>query len=240
MYLSHTNAAPPIQINRFYLAYRAVRFLRTHRNPIFYIPIASRFPHPMVLFTTVIAFIALLMFASPATAKCADKEGARGHIEIKAPARIVWDAVHKERAEDPDLSYSKVVEKQGDKVMLEQKFKGMPVIGEAVCLMEQTETLNQRIDYKMVSSDKFKALRGSWILTELANGNTKLELHSVLNTGLPFSEHIINHVLKGRIAKRLERVKESAERLLEAEAKSAVPATGPKPTLAGKQQFGVD
>ncbi len=174
----------------------------------------------MVFFTSLIGFIALFLFSittTPATAKSADKEGVRGQIEIKAPARIVWDAVHKERAEDPDLSYSKVVEKQGDKIMLEQKFNGMPIIGEAVCLLEQTETVNKRIDYKMIHSDKFKALRGSWILTEMPAGITKLELHSVLNTGLPFSEHIINHVLKGRINKRLERVKASAEKILEAE-----------------------
>lgn len=178
----------------------------------------------MALFTSLIGFIALVLFSittTPAAAKCADKEGVRGQIEIKAPARIVWEAVHKERAEDPDLTYSKVVEKQGDTIMLEQKFNGMPIIGEAVCLLEQTETVNKRIDYKMVRSDKFKALRGSWILTELPDGITKLELHSVLNTGLPFSEHIINHVLKGRINKRLERVKASAEKILETELSNA-------------------
>jgi ribosome-associated toxin RatA of RatAB toxin-antitoxin module len=188
----------------------------------------------MVLFTTLVAFVAFVMFAPAAVAKGSDKDGVRGHITIKAPARIVWEAVHKERATDPDLSYSKVVEKQGDKVMLEQKFNGMPVIGEAVCLLEQTEAINQRIDYKLVRSDKFKDLRGSWILTELPEGSTKLELHSVLNTGLPFSEHIINHVLKGRINKRLERVKVSAERILEAELKENTPA------LAGKQQSGLE
>lgn len=178
----------------------------------------------MTLFTSLIGFIALVLFSittTPAAAKSADKEGVRGQIEIKAPARIVWEAVHKERAEDPDLTYSKVVEKQGDKIMLEQKFNGMPIIGEAVCLLEQTETVNKRIDYKMVRSDKFKALRGSWILTDLPDGITKLELHSVLNTGLPFSEHIINHVLKGRINKRLERVKASAEKILETELSNA-------------------
>jgi hypothetical protein len=188
----------------------------------------------MVLFTTLVAFVAFILFAPAADAKCTEKDGVRGHIVIKAPARIVWEAVHKERATDPDLSYSKVIEKQGDKVMLEQKFNGMPVIGEAVCLLEQTEAVNQRIDYKLVRSDKFKDLRGSWILTDLPDGGTKLELHSVLNTGLPFSEHIINHVLKGRINKRLERVKVSAERILEAELKEAAPA------LANKQQTGLE
>lgn len=225
MYLSFISPQP-IHFNRPYLPYPAVlRFVFTG--------ILS-----MTLFATAISLLALLLFASPASAKCAEKEGVSGRIEIQAPARIVWDAVHKERAEDPDLSYSKVVENRGEKVMLEQKFKGMPIIGEAVCLMEQTETLNQRIDYKMVRSDKFKALSGSWILTELPDGSTRLELYSVLNTGLPFSEHIINHVLKGRIGKRLERVKASAERILEAEAKSAAPLA--TPALAGKQPTGLD
>ena len=221
VYLYYISPAPPILFERS--APASIRFAVTGIQS-------------MILLTAAIAF--LLLFASPAIAKCAEKEGAVGRIEIQAPARIVWDAVHKERAEDPDLSYSKVVEKQGEKIMLEQKFKGMPIIGEAVCLMEQTETINQRIDYKMVRSDKFKELRGSWILTELPDGSTRLELHSVLNTGLPFSEHIINHVLKGRIAKRLERVKASAERILEAEAKSVVPL--PSPTLAGKQPAVLD
>ncbi len=186
----------------------------------------------MVLFTTLIAFVAFVFFASPATARSTEKEGARGQIEIKAPARIVWEAVHRERASDPDLCYSKVVEKKGDKIMLEQKFNGMPIIGEAVCLLEQTELVNQRIDYKLVHSDKFKALSGSWVLTELPDGITKLELHSVLNTGLPFSETIINCVLKGRINKRLERVKVSAEKILEAELNT--------PALAGKEPAVLD
>lgn len=168
----------------------------------------------MFLFASVFALISFLFFVPPATARAAEKEGASGQIEIKAPPSVVWDAVHRERASDPDLCYSKVVEEKGDKILLEQKFHGMPIIGEAVCLLEQTETANKRIDYKLVHSNKFKALRGSWILTELPDGITRLELHSVLNTGLPFSEKIINSVLKGRINKRLERVKASAERII--------------------------
>lgn len=175
----------------------------------------------------IFAFAALLMLSAPAIAKSTQKPGVRGKVDIKAPANIVWDAVHKERAEDPDLSYSKVIETRGDKVMLEQKFKGMPIIGEATCLLEQEETFNKRIDYKLVHSDKFKELSGSWILTPKANGITTLELQSRLHTGLPFSEGIINHVLKGRIVKRLERVKVSAERIVAINRLSHPPAVPP-------------
>ncbi len=185
----------------------------------------------MARISSIFALSAIILLTVPVCAKTAQKPGVRGKVDIKAPPNIVWDAVHKERAEDPDLSYSKVLETNGDKVMLEQKFKGMPIIGEATCLLEQEETINKRIDYKLVRSDKFKELSGSWILTAKPNGVTSLELQSRLHTGLPFSEAIINHVLKGRINKRLERVKASAERIF-----SATPTTTvnplPTPSLA--------
>lgn len=185
----------------------------------------------MARISSIFALSAIILLTVPVCAKTAQKPGVRGKVDIKAPPNIVWDAVHKERAEDPDLSYSKVLETNGDKVMLEQKFKGMPIIGEATCLLEQEETINKRIDYKLVRSDKFKELSGSWILTPKPNGVTSLELQSRLHTGLPFSEAIINHVLKGRINKRLERVKASAERIF-----AATPTTTanplPTPSLA--------
>ncbi|MBC7998531.1 MAG: hypothetical protein IAF58_11335 [Leptolyngbya sp.] len=185
----------------------------------------------MASISSIFALTAIILLTVPVCAKTAQKPGVRGKVDIKAPPNIVWDAVHKERAEDPDLSYSKVLETHGDKVMLEQKFKGMPIIGEATCLLEQEETINKRIDYKLVRSDKFKELSGSWILTAKPNGVTSLELQSRLHTGLPFSEAIINHILKGRIQKRLERVKASAERIVAATAMTSVTPL-PTPSLA--------
>jgi len=119
--------------------------------------------------------------------------------------------VHCEREKDPDLSYSRVLQQKGNRVLLEQKFNSIPVIGEAVCLMVQEETPLKRIDYKLVKSDKFKDMSGSWILTELPDGSTQLELFSLLDTGLPYSQGIINNVLQDKINKRLNRVKNAAE-----------------------------
>lgn len=141
----------------------------------------------------------------------ANWQGVKGTIEIKASAEAVWNAVHKERTNDPDISYSKVLQQKGNRILLEQKFAALPVIGEATCLMVQEETPMKRIDYKLVRSDKFKDMSGSWILKATPNGITTLELYSLLDTGMPYSQGVINAILQDKINKRLCRVKTAAE-----------------------------
>lgn len=140
-----------------------------------------------------------------------DPNSVKGSIEINAPASNVWAAVHQERANDPDLSYSKIIQQKGSKLLVEQKFKALPVIGEATCLMVQEETQDARIDYKLVKSDKFKDMSGSWVLDKKPDGTTRLELFSLLDSGLPYSQGVINAFLQDKINKRLERVKTAAE-----------------------------
>jgi len=152
-----------------------------------------------------------LAICQPAFSQSA--ESVSGSVQINAAPNHVWEAVHNERAKDPDLSYSKVIQQKGSKILLEQKFNALPVIGEATCLMVQEETPLKRIDYKLVKSDKFKSMSGSWILEETPAGGTSLQLQSVLDTGLPYSQGIINNLLKNKISKRLERVKAAAELL---------------------------
>lgn len=135
-----------------------------------------------------------------------------GSISINAPANVVWDAVHSERQNDPDLEYSKVLEQHGNQALIEQKFNALPVIGAAVCQLIQREVPNVRIDYKLVKSDKFKALNGSWVLTASPDGRTTtLELSSHLDTGMAYSQGVIDMLTKKKIDKRLENVKRAAE-----------------------------
>ncbi len=69
---------------------------------------------------------------------------------IKAPPSEVWKTIHEERLKDPDLSYSKVLEQTSPtEYKLEQKFNFIPVIGSSVCVMQQKEVLNERIDYNL-------------------------------------------------------------------------------------------
>lgn len=160
----------------------------------------------------IFGLVAALAISQSAAFSQAPQDGVIGKVEISAPAKEVWDAVHHERASDPDLSYSKVVEQKGNRILLEQKFNAIPIVGEATCLLVQEETPMKRIDYKMVRSDKFKEMYGSWIIEENPKG-TSLSLHSVLDTGLPYSQGMTNNVLKGKIDARLARVKTAAESL---------------------------
>lgn len=140
----------------------------------------------------------------------APNDAVTGKVDINAPAQTVWDAVHSERSHDPDISYSKVVEQKGNRVLLEQKFNTIPIVGEATCLMVQEETPMKRIDYKMVRSDKFKEMYGSWIIEENPSG-VSLSLQSVLDTGLPYARGVTNTFLQKKIDARLARVKTAAE-----------------------------
>jgi hypothetical protein len=131
---------------------------------------------------------------------------------INASPHIVWDSVHEERKHDPDLEYSKVVEEKSNIKMLEQKFNLIPVIGSATCLMKQDEVVNQRIDYTMVKSDRFKAFEGSWILTPTQDGKgTILELSSHIDMGLWVPRGIVENLQGKKLGKRLTNVKKLAE-----------------------------
>jgi hypothetical protein len=158
--------------------------------------------------------LALAAFASMSIAPVWAQESdiVSGSVTINAPSKVVWEAVHTERQNDPDLEYSKVIEQHGNQSLIEQKFNALPVIGAATCQLIQREIPLERIDYKLVKSDKFKALNGSWVLTPSADGHTTvLALSSHLDTGMAYSQTIIDMLTKKKIDKRLDNVKRAAE-----------------------------
>ena len=131
---------------------------------------------------------------------------------IEAPPRIVWEAVHEERQHDPDLEYNKILEKGENKCRLEQKFKLIPVIGSAVCEMKNWEVPLKRIDYKLIKSDRFKSMEGSWVLTSKDNGrSTLLELSTHLDLGFPVPGTLMKSVTSKKLTRRLTNVKKMAE-----------------------------
>jgi len=138
----------------------------------------------------------------------------KARVLVKAPPEVVWYSVHEERKHDPDLAYSKIIEEHADKneCTLEQKFVLIPVIGSSVCLMNNTEVPLQRIDYKLIKSDRFKAMEGSWVLTPCEDGKaTLLELSSHLDLGLPVPKSFMNSVASKKLERRLSHVKTMAE-----------------------------
>jgi hypothetical protein len=156
---------------------------------------------------------ATLACTQPALANNSGKADACGEVIINAPLAVVWRAVHEDRQNDPDLAYSKVIHHTSNQDTVEQKFIGLPLLGSAIAITQQLEVPFHRIDYTLVHSDKFKDLRGSWQLFPINDGKgTRLSLNSFLDVGVPFSGFFIRNATQRKINRRLEHVKQLAER----------------------------
>lgn len=138
----------------------------------------------------------------------------KAKLLIKANPHIVWETVHEERKRDPDLEYSKVLSQDAttNQATLEQKFAMIPIVGSATCVMRNIEVPFERIDYNMISSDRFKAFEGSWVLSPSADPNeTYLELSSYCDMGLPIPRMMVEGVTAKKLQRRLANVREMAE-----------------------------
>lgn len=137
---------------------------------------------------------------------------ATASIMIAAPPKLVWDAVHVEREQDPDIGYSKVLADCGNTKFLEQMFINVPNYGNVVAVTRQVESPEHQILYTLVRSDKFKDLSGGWELMPLSGGRrTRLILYSSFNLGVPTSTQELTSALHRKIQLRLLRIKERAE-----------------------------
>jgi hypothetical protein len=131
---------------------------------------------------------------------------------IKAPPEVVWKAVHDERQNDPDIAYSRILEQSENQYKLEQKFCLIPVLGTSTCVTHHVEVPNERIDYKLIQSDHFKAMEGSWVLSSLDGGkSTQLEFSSHLDLGLPVPRMLMDTITSKKMEKRLASIKKMAE-----------------------------
>lgn len=179
-----------------------------------------------------VCLIALSCQAGPAFTKDAEsgeivgdtptvfKISARGHtrlaarVLIHARPEVVWQSVHEERQKDPDIAYAKVLSKNNNEVVLEEKFAFLPVIGTARCIMKDIEVPNSRIDYWLLESDHFKALEGSWVLKAAEGGRaTILELSSYLELGLLVPRVMLEGVTSHKLVRRMNNVKALAEKI---------------------------
>ncbi len=142
------------------------------------------------------------------------KNWVQAKVIIDAPPNIVWDTVHDERKKDPDLAYSKILAQKDNHAVLEQKFQLLPIFGTSVCKMSNDEVPGKRIDYKLLHSDRFKAMEGSWVLNPIENGKkTELVLSTHIDLGFPAPESMMNNATGKKLQRRLGNVKAMAERV---------------------------
>ncbi len=150
----------------------------------------------------------------PGQAECSQlsSDAQSGSIVVNAAPGQVFQAIKQSRYQEPDRR--KVVSSDSNSAVLEEWFKGLPIIGDATCRYIETEKHNQRIDYKILSSDKFKAFDGAWELEPINEGRaTKLKLSSYVepNLKVPFAKQLAAHNTRRDIKRRLTNIKQSVE-----------------------------
>lgn len=133
-------------------------------------------------------------------------------MTIKAPVKYVWEAMRAIRKNDP--AHKKILQSGGGDYVVEEKFDGLPIIGQVTCTYKEHEVPMKRLEYQMISSDKFKAFEGAWNLTPSADGKeTTVQLSSRTDTGIhiPFAGSITRKNALKTVDKRLDSVKAIAE-----------------------------
>jgi hypothetical protein len=180
-----------------------------------------------------LSFLSLLVFVGqPALAK-GHKHGVSATITVNASVQQVWQAIVSLRSAEPNRR--KLVSYENKQAVLEEKFCSLPIIGAAVCTyVECEEPQQKRIDYHLVSSNRFKAFEGAWTLAPSIDGKgTIVHLSSYLETGVrvPFAREITNTAALHDIERRLSFVKQHAE-LAQAKANSTTQKVGQVPELS--------
>ena len=127
---------------------------------------------------------------------------------ISAPLRTVWDAVKAQKSNDP--KHRRVISTNGPVSVVEEKFSHIPVLGTVTCQYTQQEILGNKLEYKMISSDKFVAFEGEWELTQMPDGQTSVRLSSFVDSGLklPFADKITRANTKRSVTARLVEIEQ--------------------------------
>ena len=133
-------------------------------------------------------------------------------VIIKANPNLVWKTIR-----DPSLRkcfHRKVISSCDHKFVVEDTFDGLPIIGSATCVFNETEEPCERVEFVLVKSDKLKQFEGYWELTPINGGReTNLQLNAFCDSGvnLPFARCITNSTVHKFMDLELAETKETAE-----------------------------
>jgi hypothetical protein len=140
-------------------------------------------------------------------------DGVKAGILVHANPKFVYQSIRNQRVDDP--GDAKELSRVDDEIVVEETFCKLPVIGSAICTYKETYLPYSAVDYKLVSSNRFKSFEGSWTLRPENGGiDTFVQLSAFIDTGLnlPFARQITNFATMRDVKERLIFVKHTAER----------------------------
>lgn len=135
-------------------------------------------------------------------------------ILIKAAPAIVFEAIRKQRSSKEKNRELKSYD--GKIAIVKEELQGVPVYGKVECLWQETEEEFKKIEFKMLSSSKFKESYGAFIFEASGDGkSTTLELHAHMDAGLnlPFAAELTKASTSKDSKARLEEIKKAAEEM---------------------------
>jgi hypothetical protein len=139
--------------------------------------------------------------------------GSCQEVIVHAKPEEVYKAILRLRDDSDDTV--KELSRQANHCVLEEKFPGLPLVGDAKCVYEEVYTPYSRIEYSMVRSDRFKAFEGRWLLVPTENGTaTRLSLSSYVDVDipLPFAKQLCKLQTSHGVKERLQEVKSTCEK----------------------------
>ena len=150
----------------------------------------------------------------PGGAKTSQKKtrGSFSKEVVRAKPAVVYQAIVDLRHQGPNTV--KEVSHKGNVYILEERFPSLPLIGKARCVYKEVHTPDKRIEYNMVSSDKFKAFEGVWDIRPIDGGEHSLvSLTSYVDLAipLPFAGKITRMQTAKGVKDRLAQVKKNSE-----------------------------
>lgn len=135
-----------------------------------------------------------------------------GSVLVNACPTVVFDAIKKSRYQEP--ARRKVVQSDDKSAVLEENFKGLPILGDVNCRYKEVEYGQKRIEYQILASDKFKSFDGAWEVEPVQDGKAtllKLSSHVESQIHVPFAKQITAVGTRKDIKRRLNHIKDFVE-----------------------------
>jgi len=133
-------------------------------------------------------------------------------IEVDEPPSICFQAIRNLRSTDKNRTLESY---NAPEAIIRERFGCLPVVGETICTYKEIEKPPNRIEYLMISSNRFKMFEGSWVLTAESSGGTKVTLTGSVDPGMrvPLWRQISKAATSSRLRKRLHDLQDQARKL---------------------------
>jgi uncharacterized protein YndB with AHSA1/START domain len=141
-----------------------------------------------------------------------EAKGVESSLIINASPQSVFEHIQSSRTMEP--ARRKLVSHEGNVAVIEENFEDVPFIGKVKCTYQEVETPGKRVEYKMITSDKFRSFEGVWDLTPTGDGETLVKLHALTESkiNVPFASAIGNPSALRDVQRRLKNLKTWTEK----------------------------